>query len=808
MESEVLRGTKGVESEEQVESGAQVASRRHPACSMHRWVPDAMSGILPVQYRPPELIKAASSSAPPTVLHATDAWSLGCLIFQVFNANFTAPQQLAQSGNIPASLLSDYKKLLATNPSNRLNPRSLLDSAFFKNELVASVEFLDNLALQSATDKDAFFTRFALNVASFPPEFCKFKLLPLLTKSLDYGSGLTCFSAILQAVLKIGAKLTPAEFAALVLPSVLKLFSSNERAIRVHLLQHLGDYAGSLTETLVNDNIFAHVLTGFSDSNAILRELTVKSLLHLAPKLNSANMDQALRMLAKLQTDPEPAIRTNTCYCIAKMAPSLSAGVQEKVLFAAFSKCLRDPFPPARVAGLMAFLATLELLKAVDVARKLLPTISPSLADDVREVREAALKLLEACTARISAFHAQLRQQQEAALAANPNAMGSHQQQQSLSPNTASTAAPTDAIGSAGAVLGSLSSWAVSTVRSKISNADTNPPAKTLQAGSSAANANFNSSAATNLSSANSRSPYGNTSSSSSSSVLAAAAGSASPTSAASSSSASGFDNDDFFADFAEDKPGDALSDDDADTIAVSLSTSKKASAKTASSSSSSAAAAARRAALEQKKLDKKSAKPSLLAPPPAATPASSTSSSSSLDSWSFDMDDSSTSNNANSKVVDDFDDWGSSVISSASSSSSSSPAATAAASKPAAAAALKLPMHGKKPSDGGDLLSFSTPSASSTAAAYKKNPSSSAAASDPFASLSLASSSSSSPKLASSSPGGGGGALSLKPRAAMATPMAFPSKPATTTSATAAAAAAAAKKSGGLDDWGDFLNS
>ena len=48
--------------------------------------------------------------------------------------------------------------------------------------------------------------------------------------------------------------------------------------------------------------MYPHVATGFSDSNAYLRELTLKSMLVLAPKLSQKTLTQSfLKFLAKLQ---------------------------------------------------------------------------------------------------------------------------------------------------------------------------------------------------------------------------------------------------------------------------------------------------------------------------------------------------------------------------------------------------------------------------------------------------------------------------------------------------------------------------
>jgi SCY1-like protein 1 len=58
-----------------------------------------------------------------------------------------------------------------------------------------------------------------------------------------------------------------------------------------------------------------------------------------------------------MQSDPEPAIRTNTTICLGKIAGKLNATTRPKVLFPAFSRALRDPFPHARLAGLRSLTA-------------------------------------------------------------------------------------------------------------------------------------------------------------------------------------------------------------------------------------------------------------------------------------------------------------------------------------------------------------------------------------------------------------------------------------------------------------------
>ena len=261
-----------------------------------------------------------------------------------------------------------------------------------------------------------------------------------------------CFPSILTSVLKIGNSLSPAEYAALIIPAVSRLFSSNERVVRVHLLSNIEQYGQHLPADMVNDTIFKHVLTGFHDSQPILREVTMKSMPHFVSKLNTEHLQQALVQLAKMQTDNEPAIRTNTSYCIAKLAPSFNAVTREKVLANAFARALKDPFAPARVAGCVAFAATIDYHSAAMCGKRIIPVVAPLAVDDVSEVREAALKAINALLGKVTQFHQDGGVEQPSA-AAQEDRRGE--------------GAVGDAAASASALLANVSSWAVSSFASK-----------------------------------------------------------------------------------------------------------------------------------------------------------------------------------------------------------------------------------------------------------------------------------------------------------------------------------------------------
>ena len=96
------------------------------------------------------------------------------------------------------------------------------------------------------------------------------------------------------------------EYQKKIVPCVVKLFSSPDRATRARLLQQLEHFAGHLQASTVNDQIFPQIANGFLDANPTIREQTVRSIWFLAPKLNFNNLNvEVLRHLARLQAKDE-----------------------------------------------------------------------------------------------------------------------------------------------------------------------------------------------------------------------------------------------------------------------------------------------------------------------------------------------------------------------------------------------------------------------------------------------------------------------------------------------------------------------
>lgn len=225
------------------------------------------------------------------------------------------------------------------------------------------------------------------------------KVLPELLKSVEFGGG---GPKAFGVVMKIGTKLSNEDFDSKVTPVVIRLFSNPDRAIRVCLLDSLPLMVDRLSQKIVNDKIFPQLVTGFTDLAPIVREQTLKSILTIITKLSDRTTNgELLKYLAKTANDEQPGIRTNTTICLGKIAKHLGTSTRGKVLIAAFTRSLRDPFVHARNAALMALAATSEYFGDEDCACRIMPMVCPLLIDKEKMVRDQASRTLEIFLGRI-----------------------------------------------------------------------------------------------------------------------------------------------------------------------------------------------------------------------------------------------------------------------------------------------------------------------------------------------------------------------------------------------------------------------
>lgn len=364
-------------------------------------VPDAN------RYAPPEIANGGWSVIKKNPLSAPDSFGLGTLVYEAFNGNFLGTDQLGQPKSVATDMVQPYKRLVNSNPKLRLSAAHFVEQGkkaggFFETPLIHITDGAESLGLKNEQERDEFLSELENLTDDFPEDFFKIKILPELLKSVEFGGG---GPKVFGAILKIGSKMSDEEWESKILPLVLRLFASPDRAMRVCLLDNLPSMIDRIPQRDVNGKIFPMMVTGFTDTAPVVREQTVKAVLTVINKLSDRTINgDLLRYLAKTANDEQPGIRTNTTICLGKIARNLGTSSRSKVLIAAFSRSLKDPFVHARNAALMALNATSDVFSEDDCATKILPAICSSLIDKEKFVRETANKAFDTYTAKVRLY--------------------------------------------------------------------------------------------------------------------------------------------------------------------------------------------------------------------------------------------------------------------------------------------------------------------------------------------------------------------------------------------------------------------
>ncbi|KAH6609635.1 kinase family [Trichoderma cornu-damae] len=352
------------------------------------------------RYAPPEVAQGGWGATKAHPTYAVDSFNFGTLIFEVFNGDFQGPDQAGQTKNIPPTMQTSYRRLCNANPKARISAANFLElgrrsGSFFDTPLIQLTEGIDNLGMKNPDEREEFLDGLEQVTDDFPEEFSKSKVLPELVKSVEFGGG---GPKALTVVLKLAAKLPSDDFDSKITPFVVRAFANPDRGIRVCLLDGLPLIIDQLPQKIVNDKIFPQLesVTGFTDAAPVVREQTLKSVLVVIGKLSDRTINgDLLKQLAKTANDEQPGIRTNTTICLGKIAKSLGTSSRSKVLIAAFTRSLRDPFVHARNAALMALAATAEYFNEDDGASRILPVVCPALIDKEKLIRDQASRTMD-----------------------------------------------------------------------------------------------------------------------------------------------------------------------------------------------------------------------------------------------------------------------------------------------------------------------------------------------------------------------------------------------------------------------------
>lgn len=347
------------------------------------------------KYDPPE---GKSSSRVKSNNWSHDSWGLGCLVWETFNETLPQATSLKSPNKIPSSLVPHYCELTSANPSARPSSLDFLKKAskeggYFKNKFIEVMLFLREIHIKENEEKIQFFNNLSSVLDSFPQDICKYKVLPELLNAFEFGNA---GSSVLTPLFKLGKSLSDEEYQQKVVPCIVKMFSSKDRATRVKLLQKMEEFINYLQPSVINNQLFPSIAQGFLDTSPVIRDETIRCMQYLASKLNNHNLnEEMLKHFARLQIkDEQGGIRTNTTVCLGRIACHLSPETRKKVLANAFLRGLRDPFPPARFAAILALSATECSYGVNECATKILPALCVCTIDPEKKVRTQAFKAI------------------------------------------------------------------------------------------------------------------------------------------------------------------------------------------------------------------------------------------------------------------------------------------------------------------------------------------------------------------------------------------------------------------------------
>lgn len=133
-------------------------------------------------------------------------WGLGCLVWESYNGPLRNKSNLKDINNvsnvayiffsscfsielsiqirsvfvlqIPKSVTPLYCELVGANPTNRPNPADIITrcrkpEGFFKNELVDTLLFLEEIQIKDKAEKLRFFNTMTVQLDNFPKHVCK-----------------------------------------------------------------------------------------------------------------------------------------------------------------------------------------------------------------------------------------------------------------------------------------------------------------------------------------------------------------------------------------------------------------------------------------------------------------------------------------------------------------------------------------------------------------------------------------------------------------------------------------------------------
>ena len=414
----------------------------------------------------------------------------------------------AYISGMPSSLRSGLVNLLDPGYRTRLSVKAFMDvksvrEQFFGDDIVSALHFIDNLALKEPNEKKQFFEQLhsVVKGTAIPASIARCKILPALKQALQMGAqgggGAVCISPLIE----MGSKLSAEEYQREVVPEIISMFRSTERATRMQLLNKLDSYVAMIDRATLNGEVCKNILTGFFDNSEPLRQATLKSTVTLAPHLQADRLlDVVSRGLKKSIKDSVTAVRINTLVALGQIiryfpeapapeppyiaqdyddfavgdksysdeskryVPRPVVGKYQSGSWEIFLAGLRDPSPATRASALRALSYSCHCFSPSALTGQVMPHCSKLCTDpNSTQVRELAMTFLSKMLTLLQIEHRRLARAEEQR---KKDEAGKH-----MSDGTAKPSIPSAPQKQQQNAVGNAVGWAVSSLMSgKFSN--------------------------------------------------------------------------------------------------------------------------------------------------------------------------------------------------------------------------------------------------------------------------------------------------------------------------------------------------
>lgn len=350
---------------------------------------------------------------------AIDIFSLAVCMQKIFNKLVETPPQYNKY----------LKAMLQPEIAKRPRAGQILRSDLFNNDYIRLMDKADGINTKSNTEiRDMLETFASMESRELSSYLVTSKIVPALShaykvaiKDFPIREAREVCRAIIGQTTDLLAKYAELNkvdeiaYEKYFANAMVDLWGMSDRAVRSCLLVSLRYLVVLTPETLVSKNIFDPMLAGFADSNAKMREETLKNLVYVLDKIEETQIrDKLLRSINNLQGDQEASLRTNATIFLGKLSSKVVEEVRHRAIYPGFARAMKDPFVHCRIAGLKSTLSCLSIIEKPFFATKLLPQICALTVDGNSTVRELAIGVIEESLHGLKELNNEMKSQQAA----------------------------------------------------------------------------------------------------------------------------------------------------------------------------------------------------------------------------------------------------------------------------------------------------------------------------------------------------------------------------------------------------------